>query len=96
MTGVSLSRQCDHESTLENDVETLIQNNKQMLSRHRAKFSRPQTPPGFWKVGFPTSQEIAEINELSVKYEREREEQKKKEVEFAKSRERKWNNGTSK
>jgi len=81
MTGVSLSRECDH---------------KQMIGRHRAKYSRPQTPPGFWKVGFPTSQEIAEINELSVTYEREREEQKKKEMEFAKSRERKWDNGTSK
>ncbi|GBC05991.1 hypothetical protein RclHR1_06540011 [Rhizophagus clarus] len=81
MTGISLSLQCDH---------------KQMIGKHRVKYSRPQTPPGFWKVGFPTSQEIAEINELSIAYEREREEQKRKEMEFAKSRERKWDNGTSK
>ncbi|EXX60132.1 hypothetical protein RirG_182750 [Rhizophagus irregularis DAOM 197198w] len=88
MTGISLSRQCDHNQS----SETLVQK----IGRHRAKYSRPQTPPGFWKVGFPTSQEIAEINELSVTYEREREEQKRKEMEFAKSRERKWDNGTSK
>ncbi|CAG8437751.1 9497_t:CDS:2 [Funneliformis mosseae] len=90
MTGFSMLRTCDHSQSSVNDLETLIQNKKQLLSRHRAKYSRPQTPPGFWKVGFPSSQEIAEINELSVKYEREREEQKKREVEFAKSRERRW------
>lgn len=88
MAGISLSRQCDHNQS----SETLVQK----IGRHRAKYSRPQTPPGFWKVGFPTSQEIAEINELSVTYEREREEQKRREMEFAKSRERKWDNGTSK
>ncbi|RIA92915.1 hypothetical protein C1645_763606 [Glomus cerebriforme] len=92
MTGISLSRQCDHNQS----SESLMQDRKQLISRHRAKYSRPQTPPGFWKVGFPTSQEIAEINELSVAYEREREEQKRREMEFAKSRERKWDNGTSK
>ena len=91
MTGISLSRQCDHNQS----SETLVQDRKQLIGRHRVKYSRPQTPPGFWKVGFPTSQEIAEINELSVAYEREREEQKRKEMEFAKSRERKWDNGTS-
>jgi hypothetical protein len=91
MTGIILSRQCDHNQS----SETLVQNRRQLIGKHRVKYSRPQTPPGFWKVGFPSSQEIAEINELSVAYEREREEQKRKEMEFAKSRERKWDSGTS-
>ena len=66
MTGISLP--CHNQSSVQGKN-----------GKHRVKYSRPETPPGFCKVGFPTSP-IAEINELSVAYERGRKEQKRKEA----------------
>lgn len=38
------------------DAESLMQKN----SRHRVWSKRPDTPPGFWRTDFPTSQELLE------------------------------------
>src|SRR5215471_1118169 len=36
---------------------------KTRISRHRHHWSPPRTPPGYWKIGFPDTQEVAVINE---------------------------------
>lgn len=33
------------------------------VSRHRQNWTRAQTPPGYWNIGFPSTQEAREINE---------------------------------
>ncbi|OZJ01460.1 hypothetical protein BZG36_05476, partial [Bifiguratus adelaidae] len=38
----------------------------QQISRHRHWHEPPQTPPGYWKVGFPDTQEIQEWNAIAV------------------------------
>lgn len=34
----------------------------QQISRHRQQWERPETPPGYWEIAFPDTQEAAEIN----------------------------------
>ncbi|KAJ3052706.1 hypothetical protein HK097_005831 [Rhizophlyctis rosea] len=34
----------------------------QMVSRHRFWSKNPSTPPGYWSVDFPSTQEVAELN----------------------------------
>jgi hypothetical protein len=36
---------------------------KQAISRHRQQWTRAQTPPGYWNIGFPTTQEAQDINQ---------------------------------
>ncbi|KAJ3201706.1 hypothetical protein HDU82_007915 [Entophlyctis luteolus] len=38
----------------------------QKVSRHRVRFEAPETPVGFWDVGFPTTQEVAENNRANA------------------------------
>ncbi|KAH9929070.1 DNA repair protein endonuclease SAE2/CtIP C-terminus-domain-containing protein [Epithele typhae] len=35
---------------------------KQTVSRHRATWARAKTPPGYWNIGFPDTQEVAALN----------------------------------
>ncbi|KAI5123623.1 hypothetical protein M0805_003437 [Coniferiporia weirii] len=35
---------------------------KKRISRHRHQWAPPTTPPGYWNIGFPTTQEAADIN----------------------------------
>ncbi|KAF8526850.1 DNA repair protein endonuclease SAE2/CtIP C-terminus-domain-containing protein, partial [Hysterangium stoloniferum] len=35
---------------------------KNNISRHRHDWAPPATPPDFWKIGFPDTQEVEEIN----------------------------------
>lgn len=35
---------------------------KQQVSRHRHQWAPPSTPPDYWSIGFPTTQEVANIN----------------------------------
>ncbi|KAJ3112671.1 hypothetical protein HK100_002246 [Physocladia obscura] len=37
----------------------------QKVSRHRTRFLKPETPEGFWDVGFPSTQEVEERNQRS-------------------------------
>ncbi|KAF9443916.1 hypothetical protein P691DRAFT_778588 [Macrolepiota fuliginosa MF-IS2] len=40
------------------DIET----HKKQISRHRQNWARAKTPPGYWNIGFPDTQETNEIN----------------------------------
>jgi len=46
------------------DVDALkaISDHKQAISRHRHRWARASTPPGYWSIGFPSTQEAADIN----------------------------------
>ncbi|CAG8681313.1 20559_t:CDS:2, partial [Dentiscutata erythropus] len=79
-----------HSNQEEQSAEALMEARLQLTSKHRSRYSRAPTPPGFWRVGFPTSQELAETNEQSLQYEKLRENQKRKDDEYLKSREHKW------
>ncbi|KAI8989045.1 DNA repair protein endonuclease SAE2/CtIP C-terminus-domain-containing protein [Trametes punicea] len=39
-----------------------IEEHKQAISRHRQRWDRAKTPPGYWSIGFPTTQEVEAIN----------------------------------
>ncbi|KAI8373196.1 uncharacterized protein BYT42DRAFT_61215 [Radiomyces spectabilis] len=39
----------------------------QLFSRHRDRFKRPRTPPGFWQLDFPSSQEDDAEDNRNVK-----------------------------
>ncbi|KAG5644445.1 hypothetical protein DXG03_008540 [Asterophora parasitica] len=40
-----------------------IASHRQAISRHRHHWERAKTPPGYWNIGFPDTQETEEINE---------------------------------
>ncbi|KAJ7497593.1 hypothetical protein FB451DRAFT_1212053 [Mycena latifolia] len=40
-----------------------ITSHKQAISRHRHHWARGSTPPSYWSIGFPTTQEAKDINE---------------------------------
>jgi len=44
----------------ENEKE--IERHKQEISRHRHNWAPPSTPPKYWSIGFPDTQEVREIN----------------------------------
>ncbi|KAL6306989.1 DNA repair protein endonuclease SAE2/CtIP C-terminus-domain-containing protein [Sparassis latifolia] len=48
------------------------------ISRHRHQWEGPKTPPKYWIIGFPDTQEVAAINEQA----REMHEQKRRKVEM--------------
>ena len=50
-----------------------IEQHKQEISRHRQHWARAATPPGYWNIGFPDTQEVAEMNaEAQRMHERKR------------------------
>lgn len=40
-----------------------IELHKKEISRHRHNWERATTPPGYWNIGFPSTQEATDINE---------------------------------
>ncbi|KDQ59381.1 hypothetical protein JAAARDRAFT_107986, partial [Jaapia argillacea MUCL 33604] len=36
------------------------------ISRHRHQWAPPSTPPGYWNIGFPDTQEAADINQQAI------------------------------
>lgn len=40
-----------------------IASHKQAISRHRHQWARGNTPPSYWSIGFPTTQEAQDIND---------------------------------
>ncbi|KAJ7102473.1 hypothetical protein B0H15DRAFT_814794 [Mycena belliarum] len=40
---------------------------KQAISRHRHNWARASTPPSYWHIGFPTTQEAESINEKAAR-----------------------------
>ncbi|PCH37485.1 hypothetical protein WOLCODRAFT_84239 [Wolfiporia cocos MD-104 SS10] len=49
-----------------------IASHRQQISRHRQQWERSKTPPGYWEIGFPNTQEAAEINERARKMHEEK------------------------
>ncbi|KAI7951402.1 hypothetical protein MJO28_007086 [Puccinia striiformis f. sp. tritici] len=45
---------------------TTNSNHQQEISRHRHFNPPPQTPPGYWQMGFPDTQHVEEINRKAV------------------------------
>jgi hypothetical protein len=45
------------------DFREDITAHKQAISRHRQRWTRAQTPPGYWNIGFPTTPEAQDINQ---------------------------------
>ncbi|KAJ3575007.1 hypothetical protein NP233_g1379 [Leucocoprinus birnbaumii] len=43
--------------------QTDIELHKKQVSRHRQNWARSNTPPGYWNIGFPDTQEARVINE---------------------------------
>ncbi|KAM5536816.1 hypothetical protein V8D89_009534 [Ganoderma adspersum] len=58
----------------ENENETVaIEHHKNAISRHRQQWERAKTPPGYWNIGFPSTQEVAAMNaEAARMHERKR------------------------
>lgn len=46
--------------------EANLQDHKQQISRHRARWAAPKTPPGYWDIGFPDTQEVEEIHRAAA------------------------------
>lgn len=55
---------------------------RQAISRHRHHWERTKTPPGYWNIGIPDTQETEEINKQA----REMHTKKRKEMEEAAKR----------
>ncbi len=50
-----------------------IEQHRNAISRHRQQWERAKTPPGYWNIGFPTTQEVAAMNaEAARMHERKR------------------------
>ncbi|KAL1743354.1 DNA repair protein endonuclease SAE2/CtIP C-terminus-domain-containing protein [Schizophyllum fasciatum] len=49
-----------------------IQAHRQAISRHRERWERAKTPPGYWEIGFPSTQEAEDINERAREMHREK------------------------
>ncbi|KAL5534273.1 hypothetical protein ACEPAG_735 [Sanghuangporus baumii] len=50
-------------SGCENHLQDRVaSSHKKRISRHRYQWSPAKTPPDYWNIGFPTTQEAAEIN----------------------------------
>jgi DNA repair protein endonuclease SAE2/CtIP C-terminus len=60
--------------------QTEIASHKQAISRHRHHWERARTPPGYWNIGFPDTQEAADINERASEMHRQKREAVEKEV----------------
>ncbi|KAA1476322.1 hypothetical protein DENSPDRAFT_867256 [Dentipellis sp. KUC8613] len=61
----------DHMHTAVNgDGGAGVREHRNAVSRHRAQWARGRTPPGYWDIGFPTTQEAAGINERAREMQR--------------------------
>jgi len=50
------------DAELDANHQQAIVDHKQAISRHRHHWARASTPPGYWTIGFPNTQEAAHIN----------------------------------
>jgi hypothetical protein len=54
------------------EQEQDIASHKHAISRHRHQWERAPTPPGYWNIGFPSTQEALEINKKAKEMHREK------------------------
>ncbi|KAK8853260.1 hypothetical protein IAR55_003962 [Kwoniella newhampshirensis] len=57
-----------------------VREHQNKVSRHRETWTKPPTPPGYWKIGFPNTQDVAEQNEAADRMLRDKEERTRREV----------------
>nr|KIR47424.1 hypothetical protein I312_03186 [Cryptococcus bacillisporus CA1280] len=70
----------DQEQLGEEDEEQAAREHLNKVSRHREDWVKPPTPPGYWQIGFPTTQEVEEQNRKADEMARERDERIRKEA----------------
>lgn len=70
----------DQEQIEEENGEQAVREHLNKVSRHREDWVKPPTPPGYWKIGFPTTQEVEEQNRKADEMARERDEKIRKEA----------------
>ncbi|KAH7905815.1 DNA repair protein endonuclease SAE2/CtIP C-terminus-domain-containing protein [Hygrophoropsis aurantiaca] len=56
------THQCKHNA---NDGISSVALHKQVISKHRHHWHRAKTPPAYWDIGFPDTQEASAINHLA-------------------------------
>lgn len=57
-----------------------VEDHKKAISRHRHQWARANTPPGYWNIGFPDTQEAAKINEKAEEMHRKKQEEVERSV----------------
>jgi hypothetical protein len=65
---------------MDSERQTAITSHKKAISRHRHHWERPRTPPGYWNIGFPDTQEAADINERAREMHRRKRDELESEV----------------
>ncbi|EFI26691.1 hypothetical protein CC1G_15462 [Coprinopsis cinerea okayama7 len=60
----------DHETPTRRQKD--IDAHKKGISRHRHNWERAKTPPDYWNIGFPNTQEVGEINERAEQMHRQK------------------------
>ncbi|ORY33395.1 DNA repair protein endonuclease SAE2/CtIP C-terminus-domain-containing protein [Naematelia encephala] len=60
--------------------EDELQEHQNQVSRHRDTWQKPPTPPGYWHIGFPTTQDVVEQNRKADEMIAEKEAQVKKDA----------------
>ncbi|KAJ7217745.1 DNA repair protein endonuclease SAE2/CtIP C-terminus-domain-containing protein [Mycena pura] len=56
-------KRCLRTGSTETDGAAEIMSHKQAISRHRHRWARATTPPSYWNIGFPSTQEVVSIND---------------------------------
>ncbi|KAK6909370.1 hypothetical protein I203_103387 [Kwoniella mangroviensis CBS 8507] len=69
-----------HEHGSDRSVSDHVREHQNMVSRHRETWVKPPTPPGYWKIGFPSTQDVRDQNEQADKMIKEKEVRIKKEA----------------
>ncbi|KAI4524955.1 hypothetical protein K525DRAFT_235131 [Schizophyllum commune Loenen D] len=62
--------QGNHDQEERRDEE--VQAHRQAISRHRQQWARAKTPPGYWEIGFPSTQEVTDMNERAREMHRDK------------------------
>jgi hypothetical protein len=84
----------DHGHAQDHDLNALSERYRQEqvarhkgdVSRHRARWDRAATPPGYWEIGFPDTQEQDQINERAEEMDRRKREVIAREAESGNGR----------
>ncbi|RXW22413.1 hypothetical protein EST38_g3440 [Candolleomyces aberdarensis] len=64
------TKQCQHHWSAGRQMD--IESHKKAISRHRHNWERAKTPPAYWNIGFPSTQEVGEINEKAERMHQEK------------------------
>lgn len=77
--GPAWKRRDPEEEEGEDEADELAEH-RNRISRHRETWQRPATPPDFWKIGFPSTQDVDEVNARADEMVRERETEARREA----------------